>query len=77
MYFFALSEIRTILARTRTTWQPWLSIKNTSIHEQKQWENLVSGMSARGAVGYVMMPITVVKVRYEVSQNMNAIQPSI
>ncbi|KAI8096445.1 mitochondrial carrier domain-containing protein [Halteromyces radiatus] len=65
MYFFALSEIRNILAKTRHTWQPWLSIKHSSTLEQKQWENLVSGMSARGAVGYVMMPITVVKVRYE------------
>ncbi|ORZ18740.1 mitochondrial carrier domain-containing protein [Absidia repens] len=65
MYFFALSEIRDILARTRPTWKSYLPIKHSSVYEQKQWENLVSGMSARGAVGYVMMPITVVKVRYE------------
>ncbi|CAO3599108.1 unnamed protein product [Absidia cylindrospora] len=65
MYFFALSEIRDILARTRPTWKSYLPITHSSVYEQKQWENLVSGMSARGAVGYVMMPITVVKVRYE------------
>ncbi|CEP14031.1 hypothetical protein [Parasitella parasitica] len=33
--------------------------------EHQRWENLFSGSAARGAVGYVMMPITVVKVRYE------------
>ncbi|KAI8388176.1 mitochondrial carrier domain-containing protein [Radiomyces spectabilis] len=65
LYFVALAEIRDILSRTRTTWQPWVSMKQQSAIEQKRWENLVSGASARGAVGYIMMPITVVKVRYE------------
>ncbi|KAG1244567.1 hypothetical protein G6F68_015397 [Rhizopus microsporus] len=33
--------------------------------DHQRWENLFSGSTARGAVGYIMMPITVVKVRYE------------
>lgn len=69
LYFFALSEVRQILANTRPTWQPMLNKvgadgKTTSEHQR--WENLLSGSTARGAVGYIMMPITVVKVRYEV-----------
>ena len=29
-------------------------------------ENLIAGMTARATVGFIMMPITIVKVRYEV-----------
>lgn len=58
-----------ILANTRSTWQPLLNkvgIDGKITAEHQRWENLVSGSTARGAVGYIMMPITVVKVRYEV-----------
>ncbi|ORX50909.1 mitochondrial carrier [Hesseltinella vesiculosa] len=65
MYFFALAETRQALARTRHHWQPWIAPKATNLKDQQQWENLVSGMFARGAVGYIMMPVTVVKVRFE------------
>jgi solute carrier family 25 protein 38 len=58
-----LAEIRQIVANTRSTWQPLFK----STQENKRWENLFSGSAARGAVGYILMPITVVKVRYEVS----------
>lgn len=61
-YFFALSEIRQILKNNRATWQPLLSKNKIS----ERWESLVSGATARGTVAYVMMPITVIKVRYEV-----------
>ncbi|CAO3639551.1 unnamed protein product [Cunninghamella blakesleeana] len=64
MYFYALAQTRETLARTRHIWQPLIS-KNSNSLEQKQWENLVSGMFARGGVGYIMMPVTVLKVRYE------------
>jgi solute carrier family 25 protein 38 len=70
-YFFALSEIREILAKTRGTWQPILNKSGANglpTAEHQRWENLFSGSAARGAVGYVMMPITVVKVRYEVKK---------
>jgi solute carrier family 25 protein 38 len=69
LYFFALSEIRQILATSRSTWQPMLNkvgVDGKITSEHQRWENLFSGSAARGAVGYVMMPITVVKVRYEV-----------
>lgn len=69
LYFFALSEIRQTLATTRHVWQPMLNKSGANgkvTAEHQRWENLFSGSAARGAVGYIMMPITVVKVRYEV-----------
>ncbi|KAI9279682.1 mitochondrial carrier domain-containing protein [Umbelopsis sp. AD052] len=55
MYFFALAEMRSALATTRTT------AKNPL----QTWDNLLAGAAARGSVGFIMMPITVVKIRYE------------
>lgn len=52
MYFATLSEIRNIMKWPK---------------DYEKYGNLVSGTIARGSVGYVMMPITVVKVRYEAS----------
>jgi solute carrier family 25 protein 38 len=57
MYFFALAEMRSILATTR---------KNGK-NPLQSWDNLLAGAAARGSVGFIMMPITVVKIRYEVS----------
>ncbi|KAL0078037.1 mitochondrial carrier domain-containing protein [Phycomyces blakesleeanus] len=65
LYFLALSEIRQLLEKRRPSWQKYVYPKQSSTKNQTQWENLVSGATARGAVGYIMMPITVVKVRYE------------
>ncbi|OBZ83723.1 Solute carrier family 25 member 38 [Choanephora cucurbitarum] len=65
LYFFALSEIREVLTRTGRSWQPILNKPISNTADYRRWENLVSGSAARGAVGYIMMPITVVKVRYE------------
>ncbi|KAG1449319.1 hypothetical protein G6F56_008676 [Rhizopus delemar] len=62
LYFFALSEIRQIVSSTRAVWKPAI---NAQQKDTQRWENLFSGSTARGAVGYIMMPITVVKVRYE------------
>ncbi|KAH8554612.1 mitochondrial carrier domain-containing protein [Umbelopsis sp. PMI_123] len=55
MYFFALAEMRSILATTR---------KNGK-NPLQSWDNLLAGAAARGSVGFIMMPITVVKIRYE------------
>lgn len=41
---------------------------------EERWENLVAGAAARGTVGYIMMPVTVLKVRYEVCCDMNIIK---
>jgi solute carrier family 25 protein 38 len=56
MYFFALAEIRSALSKTHTTGKNPL----------QSWDNLLAGAAARGSVGFVMMPVTVVKIRYEV-----------
>lgn len=66
LYFTTLSEIRHVMDATRATWQPWLR-RETNAKEQAKWENLFAGVTARGSVGFIMMPITVLKVRYEVS----------
>ncbi|RCH97965.1 hypothetical protein CU098_011645, partial [Rhizopus stolonifer] len=58
LYFFALSEIRETLAKTRASWQPMFNRSMTNTADYQRWENLVSGSAARGAVGYIMMPIT-------------------
>ncbi|KAF7730588.1 hypothetical protein EC973_001970 [Apophysomyces ossiformis] len=60
LYFCTLAEIREVLQRVRKS-----PSSSPQWKQQKRWENLISGAAARGAVGYVMMPITVVKVRYE------------
>ncbi|RUS23186.1 mitochondrial carrier domain-containing protein [Endogone sp. FLAS-F59071] len=52
-YFFALSEIRALLARA------------SFLSSDKNRDNLVAGATARATVGFVLMPVTVVKVRYE------------
>ncbi|GAB5586129.1 hypothetical protein Unana1_01029 [Umbelopsis nana] len=55
MYFFALAEIRSALATTHSAGKNPL----------QTWDNLLAGAAARGSVGFIMMPITVVKIRYE------------
>ncbi|OZJ06005.1 hypothetical protein BZG36_01096 [Bifiguratus adelaidae] len=55
LYFAFLSEIRSFLLATQSPGATKLSNRN----------NLVAGGTARATVGFVMMPITVVKIRYE------------
>lgn len=50
LYFVMLNEIRTRLSGTIA----------------KDTLNLTSGMGSRVAVGFILMPVTIVKVRYEV-----------
>ncbi|ORY94687.1 solute carrier family 25 member 38 [Syncephalastrum racemosum] len=64
LYFTTLSEIRHVMDATRATWQPWLR-RDTKAKDQAKWENLFAGVTARGSVGFIMMPVTVLKVRYE------------
>ncbi|KAI7855127.1 mitochondrial carrier domain-containing protein [Circinella umbellata] len=66
IYFTTLSEIRNAIVVSRPTWQPVLSrVTGISYKKQENYENLVAGITARGAVGYILMPFTVLKVRYE------------
>ncbi|CAI4037788.1 hypothetical protein SMKI_04G1210 [Saccharomyces mikatae IFO 1815] len=39
--------------------------KSSSLPQLTMYENLLTGAFARGLVGYITMPITVIKVRYE------------
>lgn len=64
MYFFALAEIRSALATSHST---------TGKNPLQTWDNLLAGATARGSVGFIMMPITVVKIRYEVSEMLSDI----
>ncbi|KAI9245339.1 mitochondrial carrier domain-containing protein [Phascolomyces articulosus] len=66
IYFTTLSEIRNVIAISRPTWQPVLSrVTGMPYKKQEKYENLIAGITARGAVGYILMPFTVLKVRYE------------
>ncbi|CAG8439854.1 6853_t:CDS:2 [Diversispora eburnea] len=62
LYFFTLSEIRSFFSRRHQT---TLISPGSSLPILSNKENLVAGAIARGSVGFIMMPITVVKVRYE------------
>ncbi|KAL1923836.1 uncharacterized protein VTP21DRAFT_8816 [Calcarisporiella thermophila] len=53
LYFFTLNEIRQFFLQHR----PSGTLSNR--------ENLVAGATARALVGFLLMPITIVKVRYE------------
>ncbi|KAI9321264.1 mitochondrial carrier domain-containing protein, partial [Dichotomocladium elegans] len=64
MYFAALSEIRHVLDVARPTIQRYSPFK-PSHKDKDKWENLICGAAARGTVGYILMPVTVLKVRYE------------
>lgn len=63
LYFGVLNFLRTQRASSsqkhafRTSVLPKLGV----------WDNIITGASARAFVGFLMMPITVVKVRYESS----------
>ena len=41
------------------------SSSSSSLPQLPPWANLLSGAAARAAIGYVVMPVTVIKVRYE------------
>lgn len=59
MYFSTLNTLRSALAR------PSSSSSSSSLPQLSPWANLLSGAAARAAIGYVVMPVTVIKVRYE------------
>lgn len=73
LYFTALNGIRTELARlqqnkpTTATNSPTISQSSSSsvLPKLSPLSNLASGALARVSVGFLMMPITVLKVRFE------------
>jgi solute carrier family 25 protein 38 len=62
LYFTTLNAVRGSLAHSRVSRGDSSLLPKLSMHE-----NLLSGAAVRGVVGFVTMPITVIKVRYESS----------
>lgn len=72
LYFATLNTVRTEIAvykaRKAHADGTYVSVKNSSsLPKLAMQENLLSGAFVRGAVGFVTMPITVIKVRFESS----------
>ncbi|CAG8813622.1 7060_t:CDS:10 [Gigaspora margarita] len=69
LYYSTLSDIRRLFSlRHRINSSspiPQRSTTSSSLPVLSNIENLIAGMVARGSIGFVMMPITVVKIRYE------------
>ncbi|KAF8935442.1 mitochondrial carrier domain-containing protein [Dissophora ornata] len=67
MYFTVLNESRTLLARRKINGVERAdTVSGTSaLPKLSNTENLVAGGASRAAIGFVMMPATVIKVRYE------------
>ncbi|RGB33135.1 mitochondrial carrier domain-containing protein [Rhizophagus diaphanus] len=64
LYFFTLSEIRNIFSLRHQRNISQNSTKS-SLPVLSNRDNLISGMVARGSIGFITMPITIIKVRYE------------
>ncbi|KAF0357396.1 mitochondrial carrier [Gigaspora margarita] len=69
LYYSTLSDIRRLFSlRHRINSSspiPQRSTTSSSLPVLSNIENLIAGMVARGSIGFVMMPITIVKIRYE------------
>lgn len=63
LYLSSLNMMRTALASNKKS-GPILS-KSSRLPQLSMYENLLAGAVARGMVGYITMPVTVLKVRYE------------
>ncbi|KAF8982366.1 hypothetical protein BGZ46_001408 [Entomortierella lignicola] len=67
MYFTVLNESRTLLARRKINGLDRTDVVsgNSALPKLSNTENLIAGGGSRAAIGFVMMPATVIKVRYE------------
>ncbi|KAI1305004.1 hypothetical protein EDD11_005028 [Mortierella claussenii] len=67
MYFTVLNEARTLLARRKVNGLDRIDTLSSSsaLPKLSNTENLIAGGASRAAIGFVMMPATVIKVRYE------------
>ncbi|QHS72120.1 Hem25p SPAR_D01190 [Saccharomyces paradoxus] len=71
LYLSCLNIMRSSLAKKRHAVPSSINDSNTvynkssSLPRLSMYENLLTGAFARGLVGYITMPITVIKVRYE------------
>ncbi|PWY95086.1 mitochondrial carrier protein, partial [Aspergillus sclerotioniger CBS 115572] len=64
LYFTSLNALRTGLAQSNTPVQITNS-SSSALPKLSNTANLTTGAAARVAAGFVMMPVTVLKVRYE------------
>ncbi|KAG0247879.1 hypothetical protein BG011_000795 [Mortierella polycephala] len=67
MYFTVLNESRMLLARRKINGTERVDTLSGSsaLPKLSNTENLIAGGASRAAIGFVMMPATVIKVRYE------------
>ena len=70
LYFFTLNEMRTFLARhdimtSSSSSAPVDTSSSSNLPTLSGQANLLTGAGARALVGFITMPVTVVKVRYE------------
>lgn len=65
LYLSSLNVMRTALARRKNESKDLETVTSSSLPKLSMHENLITGAFARGLVGYITMPITVLKVRYE------------
>ncbi|KAG0328407.1 hypothetical protein BGZ99_005422 [Dissophora globulifera] len=67
MYFTVLNEARTLMARRKVNGlERTDTLSGTSaLPKLSNTENLIAGGASRATIGFVMMPATVIKVRYE------------
>ncbi|ODV70862.1 solute carrier family 25 member 38 [Cyberlindnera jadinii NRRL Y-1542] len=65
LYLTSLHAFRSVLAKSHNSSATNVSGSSSSLPKLSMAENLVTGGLTRGFVGFVTMPITVLKVRYE------------
>lgn len=65
LYFFTLNELRHAVAPVISTSSSSSSSATKGLPVLSGTMNLLTGATARAAVGFLMMPITIIKVRYE------------
>ncbi|QLL30424.1 hypothetical protein HG536_0A02410 [Torulaspora globosa] len=63
LYLSSLNLMRTALASSRKAGSSLG--RSSKLPQLSMYENLLAGVLARGLVGYITMPVTVLKVRYE------------
>lgn len=67
LYLSCLNSMRTQVAliQAKKTGESIRTSKSSKLPELSNTANLLTGAVARGLVGYITMPITIIKVRYE------------
>ncbi|CAM9010879.1 unnamed protein product [Wickerhamomyces anomalus] len=65
LYLASLNVFRTAIAQRKITTTKSTIISSSTLPRLSMAENLISGGLTRGFVGFLTMPVTVIKVRYE------------